>query len=66
MYIFVCIGQFLVGNVIIDADYNLMKLGNHKPLPVYKAAAWPLLGVEEDCWYAVSAGNQATGIIEGV
>ena len=42
-----------------------MRLGNHKPISVYKAPAWPFLGVEEPCWYGQDNDQQANGIIEG-
>ena len=53
-------------DVKIDADYNIMKLGDRKPISVQRGKAWPFLGIPEECWYGVSMDNQGTGIIEGV
>ena len=67
---FICVlshlGQFLVADVTIDSEYNLMRLGNHEPISVYKAPAWPFLGVKELCYYGQDNDQQANGIIEGV
>jgi len=43
-----------------------MKLGDHKPISVKKAPAWPFLGISTDCWHAEHMDSQATGVIEGV
>ena len=58
-------GQFLTVDVTIDTDY-VMKLGDHKPIIVKKAPAWPFLRISTDCWHAEHMDNQATGVIEGV
>ena len=50
----------------IDTDYNIMKLGDRKPISVQKVKTWPFLGISEECWYGVSTDNQGTGIIEGI
>jgi len=59
-------GQFLTVDVRIDTDYNVIKLGDRKPISVKKAPAWPFLGIFTDCWHAEHIDNQATGVIEGV
>jgi len=58
-------GQFLAVDVKVDDDYNLMKLGGRKPIPVKKGEVWPFLGISEECWYGTSTDNQGTGIIDG-
>jgi len=63
---FIFAGQFLSVDVAIDTNYNVMKLGNRKPISVKKAPAWPFLGISADCWYGEDTDNQATGMIEGV
>ena len=49
----------------IDTEYNIMKIGDHKPISVVKGRAWSFLGIEEDCWYGKSSNNQGGGVIEG-
>jgi len=59
-------GQFLTVDVTIDADYNVMKLGDRKPISVKRASVWPFLGISSDCWYGEDMDNQGTGVIDGV
>ena len=49
----------------IDTEYNIMKIGDHKPISVVKGTAWSFLGSEEDCWYGKSTNNQGGGVIKG-
>ena len=49
----------------IDTEYNIMKIGGHKPIQVVKAPAWHFLGTDEECWYGKSTDNQGGGVIEG-
>ena len=50
----------------IDTDNMLMKLGDRDPILVKRGKAWPFLGIDAECWYAVDTNNQGAGIIEGV
>ena len=43
-----------------------MKLGDRDPILVKRGKAWPFLGIDAECWYAVDTNNQGAGIIEGV
>jgi len=52
-------------HVKIDSDYNMMKIGDHKPISVVKGLAWHFLGTDEQCYYGRSTDNQASGVIEG-
>jgi len=52
-------------DVEIDTDYNIMKIGYHKPISVVKGQAWNFLGTDEDCWYGHSSDNQGAGVIQG-
>jgi len=49
----------------IDTEYNIMKIGDLKPIPVVKAPACSFLGTGEECWYGKSTNNQGGGVIEG-
>ena len=49
----------------IDTEYNMMKIGDHKPLSVVKRPAWHYLGTDEECWYSSNTNNQGGGMIEG-
>ena len=59
------IGQFIGKDIKIDTHYNVMKIGNHKPISVVKGQAWHFLGSDEDCWYGKATDNQGSGVIEG-
>ena len=50
----------------IDTENMLMKLGDRIPILVKKDKAWPFLGVDAECWFAVDTNNQGAGIIKGV
>ena len=49
----------------IDTEYNMMKIGDHKPISVVKGPAWHYLGTDEECWYGSKTNNQGAGMIEG-
>jgi len=52
-------------DIKLDTQYNIMKIGDHKPISVVKGSAWRFLGTDEDCWYGKSTNNQGGGVIEG-
>ena len=49
----------------IDTEYNIMKIGDQKPISVVKGKTWSFIGTDEDCWYGKSTDNQGGGVIEG-
>ena len=51
--------------VVVDKEYNIMKIGDHKPISVVKRPAWHFLGSDEACWYGKSTNNQGSGVIKG-
>ena len=51
--------------VVVDKEYNMIKIGNQKPISVVKGPAWHFLGTYEECWYGKSTNNQGGGVIEG-
>ena len=59
-----CIGQILNVDVNIDTENMLMKLGDRDPILVKRDKAWPFLGIDAECWYAVDTNNQGAGIIK--
>ena len=61
-----CIGQFLTTDVNIDTENMLLKLSDRDPILVKRDKAWPFLGIDAECWYAVDTNNQGAGIIKGV
>ena len=52
-------------HIKIDPDYNIMKIGDHKPIFVVKGSVWHFLGTDEQFCYGHSTDNQASGVIEG-
>ena len=52
-------------SVMLDPEYHMMKIGDHKPISVVKGPAWRFLGTDEECWYGKSTNNQGGGVIEG-
>jgi len=62
---FIFQGQFMGKDIKIDSGYNMMKIGDHKPISVVKGPAWLFLGIDDDCWYGKSTSNQGDGVIEG-
>ena len=59
------LGQFMGKEIKMDTEYNMMKIGDLKPIQVVKAPAWHFLGSNEECWYGKSTNNQGGGVIEG-
>jgi len=67
MIFYYCInaGQFMGKQIEINTEYNIMKIGDHKPISVVKGPAWHYLGTDEECWYGSNTNNQGGGMIEG-
>ena len=52
-------------NVMIDTKHGLIRIGKMAPFSVKKGEIWPYLHEPGECWYAINAGNQGEGIVEG-
>lgn len=52
-------------DVKIDKNNGLIRIGKMAPFSVRKGEIWPYLHQPGQCWYAINAGNQGEGILEG-
>ena len=59
------VGQFMLDNIKIDEQYQLIKVGKCQPFPVKKSEVWPFLHIPGECWYGTYTDHQAKGILEG-
>jgi len=60
-----CVEQFMGKDIEFDMNYNMMKIGYHKPISVVKGPAWSFLGTDEEWWYSRTSDNQVGGVIQG-
>jgi len=49
----------------IDEESQLLKVGDNTPFSIKEGDLWPYLNTPKKCWYAIKAGSQGEGILEG-